>query len=262
MLALIAGTGRLPVLLRDALIAKANPPLVCAMHGFQPEIAVDVDFRLETLGSLLADLKSRGVSQVCMAGAVKRPRIEPSLIDELTMPLVAKLQASMALGDDGTLRGIIEIFDEFGISVVGASDLCPEFLPKSGSHTKRVPTDEESAATDVGRTALIELGRADSGQACVIQNGMVISTEGVAGTDAMIEELGNAGNGAILYKAPKPNQDRRVDLPVIGPETVRNTNRAGFEGIIIEGGGVMILDYEEVLEILNNNAMFLLVTDR
>ena len=70
MLALIAGTGALP----PALVARLSErPLICAMDGFPPNLPVDVPFRLEQLGSFLQGLSARGVTQICMAGAVRRP---------------------------------------------------------------------------------------------------------------------------------------------------------------------------------------------
>ena len=71
--------------------------------------------------------------------------------------------------------------------------------------------------------------------------------------------IAGSGKGAILYKAPKPQQDQRADLPVIGPETARIAAEAGFVGIIIEQGGVMVLDLETVVQILDANDMFLWV---
>ena len=61
MLALIAGTGDLP----PALLARLpERPLVCALQGFAPQITPDVTFRLEHLGSFLADLAARGVTRI------------------------------------------------------------------------------------------------------------------------------------------------------------------------------------------------------
>jgi len=257
MLALIAGTGALPQVLCAKLSALGEPLLVCAMDGFVPEIAPHVTFRLEHLGSFLAELKSRGVTRICMAGAVRRPDIDPAQIDDATMPLVPALQAAIAAGDDGALRGIIALLEDHGFTVMGAAELVPELLPPTGVLSAAVPSDADRADAIVGDAVMQELGAGDIGQACIIDAGQVVAREGPEGTDAMIK----SARGGILFKAPKPGQDRRADLPVIGPDTARHVVAAGLTGIVIEDGGVMVLDLPQVRRILDAAGAFLWVRE-
>jgi DUF1009 family protein len=289
MIALIAGTGDLPSEVYKSLSAKGEAPLVCALEGFAPDLEPDISFRIEHLGSFLRDLASRGIKSVCMAGAVKRPAIDPTQIDEHTLPLVPRLQSAMALGDDGTLREVIAILEEFGLRVVGAAELVPELLPPEGVLTKAQPDNTVDANALLGVQTVKRMGVADSGQACVIKDRRILAEEGPDGTDAMIRRfvpthsdvqgfgplgmiddlvstsadwltgIAGTGKGAVLYKAPKPKQDRRADLPVIGPETARLAAEAGFTGIVIEQGGVMVLDRDTVVQTLDANDMFLWV---
>ncbi len=256
MLALIAGTGDLP----PALVARLSQrPLVCAMQGFAPALDVDLTFRLEQLGSFLADLTARGVTRICMAGAVKRPQIDPALIDAATMPLIPKVQAAMAKGDDGALRVIIALLEEAGFAVVAAHEIAPDLLPSAGVLTKVRPADPD--AVTAADDCLAALGAADQGQACIVAGGRVAMTEDQDGTDAMIAKAGQLPGG-FLFKAPKPDQDRRADLPLIGPATAQAAARAGLAGIVIEAGGVMVLDLLEVLRVLDAHQMFLWVRPR
>jgi len=257
MLALIAGTGALPQVLFAKLSAQGTMPLVCALDGFVPEIAPHLTFRLEHLGTFLEDLKARGVRQVCMAGAVRRPNIDPAAIDTATMPLIPRLQAAMAAGDDGALRGIIQLFEDYGFSVIGAAELVPELLPDTGVLTAAVPSDEDRKDAMLGDAVMQELGAGDIGQACIIDRGRVIAREGPDGTDAMLDAA--AAKGAVLFKAPKPGQDRRADLPVIGPDTAAKVAAHGMAGIVIEDGGVMVLDLPMVRRTLDRAGAFLWV---
>jgi DUF1009 family protein len=50
-----------------------------------------------------------------------------------------------------------------------------------------------------------------------------------------------AGTG-VLVKAPKPQQDRRFDLPAIGPRTVEEAARAGLAGIAVVAGGTIVAE--------------------
>ncbi|MDG1863012.1 MAG: UDP-2,3-diacylglucosamine diphosphatase LpxI [Yoonia sp.] len=245
MLALIAGTGALP----PALIAGRSDVYVCAMAGFPPAVPVNITFRIEHLGSLLAHLKGRGVKEVCFAGAVKRPVIDPAEIDAATAPLVPVIAGAIAAGDDGALRAIIGIFEAAGFVVRAAHELAPHLLPVAGVPTLRKPNAAMMAEAVLGQRVLIKLGKRDLGQACVIAQEALVAREGPEGTDAMLASV--TARCGILFKGPKPDQDRRADLPVIGLQTAKAIVAAGLDGIVITAGGVMVLDIDAVTDWLD-----------
>ncbi|MBO9413322.1 MULTISPECIES: UDP-2,3-diacylglucosamine diphosphatase LpxI [unclassified Ruegeria] len=262
MLALIAGTGALPA---EVVAQLAERPVICAMEGFPPDVLdADVTFPLEQLGTFIADLKARGVTQICMAGAVQRPAIDPSRIDAATMPLVPILQQAIMSGDDGALRAVIEIFEDAGLEVRAAHEIAPNLLPELGSLTKARPT--EADLTDADRAAGIvrAMGAADIGQACVVSKGQALAVEGIFGTAWMLQSLTQRpdAGGGVLFKAPKPDQDRRADLPAIGPDTVSDAVAAGLAGIVIEKGGVMVLQRQQVIAECDRLGLFLYVRER
>lgn len=258
MLALICGAGHLPA---AVAAAQATPPLVCALEGFAPAgLAADITFRLETLGTVLHDLKARGVSDICLCGKIARPAIDPDRIDAATAPLIPALQAAMPQGDDGALRAVIGIFESAGFAVRGAADLAPDLLPCAGTLTRAVPRPETHADVNAGRLALAAMAARDEGQSCIVRSGRVAATESQAGTDAMLRARVERGQrGGILFKAPKPGQDRRADLPTIGPDTARAVVAAGLDGVVIEAAGVIVIDVPAVVEILDRAGRFLWV---
>lgn len=297
-IALIAGTGGLPPVLAQSVLRDRRELVLCEMRGFPSEVDEDitrVPFRIETLGTFLATLTSMGVTQVCMAGAVQRPDVDPSAIDPATAPLVPRLMAAMAKGDDGTLREIIAIFEEAGFSVIGAHELAPELLPMPGVLTQTAPRDL-TAELAAAEAALADMGRADMGQAVLTRDGAVIAREDARGTAALLADFSTAltgdadgnnsflgilndaisstaawvsstlhpldalpGAGAVLYKAPKPNQILVADMPVIGPDTAMQAAEAGLDGIVVAAEAVLVLDLDQVLTILDGQQMFLWV---
>ena len=131
-LALIAGTGGLPTHLAKVLLDRGDAPVICELEGFDAEIDLTVPrikFRLETLGTFLATLQEAGITRVCMAGAMRRPDIRAEEIDARTAPIVPRLMAALARGDDGTLREFVALFEEHGMDVVGAAEIAPELFP-------------------------------------------------------------------------------------------------------------------------------------
>ncbi|NIZ62963.1 DUF1009 domain-containing protein [Sedimentitalea sp. CY04] len=257
MLALIAGTGALPGEVVANLPAK---PLICSMAGNDPaSVEVDLNFRLEHLGSFLAELTERGITEICMAGAVGRPKIDPSAIDAATFPLVPVLQGALGAGDDGALRAVIQIFETSGFTVKAAQDVAPGLLMQAGVPTQVQPGELDKADALRGAEVVIAMSNADVGQSCAVRTRQAIAVENAFGTDWMLKALQNRpdGQGGLLFKAPKPAQDRRVDLPTIGPATVEMAADAGLSGIVLEAGGVIVLAQEEVIATADRLGLFL-----
>jgi DUF1009 family protein len=66
-----------------------------------------------------------------------------------------------------------------------------------------------------------------------------------------------AGARGVLFKGPKPGQDRRMDLPAIGPGTVEGAAAAGLGGVVVEAGGVMILNLAATVAAADAAGLFL-----
>ncbi len=262
MLALIAGTGSLP---GEVVEQLSDRPIICAMEGFDPApLVADIVFPLEQLGTFINDLKARGVTEVCMAGAVQRPAVDPSRIDAATMPLVPILQQAIMAGDDGALRAVIGIFENAGFSVRAAHEIAPNLLPNLGCLTKAEPSESDLSDANRGAGILRAMGAADIGQACVVSKGQALALEGIFGTAWMLQSLTQRpdAGGGVLIKAPKPDQDRRADLPAIGPDTVASAVAAGLSGIVIEKGGVLVLQKDRVISDCDRLGLFLYVRER
>lgn len=253
-LALIAGEGALP-----ATLAAALPSGWIARHldGYRPEGIPSEPFRVERLGTLLRELAGEGVSDVCFAGAIARPKLDPSALDAATLPLVPRILAALREGDDAALRAVVTIFEEAGMRVRGAQELVPALLdlPLAGTPTAR---DRE----DIARAAAIHAALAplDVGQACVVADGQMLAVEGLGGTDWMLESLTRPfprPEGGVLYKAAKAGQDRRVDMATIGPGTVGRAAAAGLSGIAVVAGDVLVVDAEGMRAALERTGLFL-----
>ena len=261
MLALVAGKGRLPGILVEALSER---PYVASLEGADPDgLVPDQRFRIEQLGTFLESLTARGVTEVCFAGAISRPALDPSKVDAATMPLVPRMMAALHAGDDGALRAVIAIFEEGGFRIAAADDLLPSLLPKPGFASARRVQENHVADAERAAAVIAGLGTLDIGQSCVVKAGQVLAVEGIFGTDWMLESLKNRpdGAGGVFFKARKPNQDRRIDLPTIGVGTVTGVAKAGLEGIVVEAGGVMVLDLDDVERAADEAGIFLWVRE-
>ncbi len=258
--AIIAGAGRLPA----AVAAALDAPLVCALDGFSPDgLAVDSVFRVERLVPFFHALEDAGVTTVTFAGAVQRPRLDPALFDAATAGLVPRLMGAMAQGDDATLRAVIGLFEEAGFAVQGTAEIAPALVPGPGLLCGTLSAQDEA---DAARAAGIvqALGAVDVGQGCVVAQGLCLGVEALPGTDALLRgvaalpaDLRPTGTRGLFYKAPKPGQDVRVDLPTLGPETVARVAEAGLGGIAWQAGGVICLDRAAMIAAANDAGLFL-----
>lgn len=264
-LAIISGTGDLPHMLADECRRTGRPYQVVVFDGTQldwleghPVVAQPI----EKVGKLLKTLKNAGCDSVCFAGKIERPHVNPIKLDMLGMKLASALLTGKSLGDDAILREIIRIFEEHDFTVEGAHEVLPSLLPQAAVLGAIQP--DEMALTDVARAEelIAALGQLDVGQGAVVDRGLCLGLETLQGTESMLEYVATSRKPrdrarGVFVKAPKPMQDRRVDLPAIGKETIQQVQAAGLAGIAIAAGGVMVLELEKTIAEANAAGVFL-----
>ena len=270
--AIIAGQGGLPARLVAALEERRVPCLVAELDGFPADLpgTRPIRFRIERLALLLDDLAGRGVTRVVFAGAIRRPKLDPEMFDPRTATLVPRLLAAIGPGDDAALREVIAIFEDWGFEVVGAETVAPDLVPGVGILAGK---PGEADRRDAARAAEIVagLGALDLGQGAVVAQGLCLAVETLPGTDAMLDFVACHAAGlrpdpkgakGVFYKAPKPGQDRRIDLPTLGPATVRAAAAAGLAGIAWEAAGVILLDRAAMVDAARASGLFLWARER
>jgi DUF1009 family protein len=264
--AVIAGGGALPGAVLAALAAEGRPAVLCAPEGPGAVPAGARRFRFERLVPFLAGLRGEGVAAVVLAGAMGRPRLDPALFDAETARAVPRVLAAMQGGDDGLLRAVIGLIEDEGLAVLGVEAVAPGLVPGPGVLTRAQPGAGDRRDAERAARIVAALGAADVGQGAVVAGGLCLAVEALPGTDAMLDWVAavaggfRAGPGAargLLYKAPKPGQERRADLPAIGPGTVARAVSAGLAGIAWESGGAIVLDRGAAVEAADAAGLFL-----
>jgi DUF1009 family protein len=122
---------------------------------------------------------------------------------------------------------------------------------------------DAQAWADIARGAEVvrALGSVDVGQGCIVQQGIVLAAEAIEGTDQMLARAGalaRPGPGGVLVKLVKPGQDRRADLPTIGPATLLAAHAAGLRGVAFEAGGTLLTDRDACIAEADRTGLFLL----
>jgi len=264
MIALIGSLDPLTAQLATTLRAQGRPLVMCTLGHrtvLDPAPGDPIIFRVEHLGTFLKHLGDSGVRTVCFSGGIRRPQIDPAEIDARTAPLVPLLLGALRQGDDGALRTVLGIFEEAGFTVLAAHDLVPDLLPPSGVLSALGPSPQHKA--DAARAEEVHriLAPADIGQGVIVRRGQVLAIEAQPGTDFMLRSIKGFAEGALFYKAPKLGQDRRADLPVIGPTTIERAHASELSAIVIQAGGVMVMNREETVAATNAMGVVLWVRE-
>jgi hypothetical protein len=253
-LGLIAGGGGLPEAVADRCARIGRPLFVIRLKGFAgPALGRfdGADVGLAELGKCIRLLKAAGCEAVCLAGAVSRPDFSTLLPDARGLAALPGAIRAARQGDDALLRFLVGEFEKEGFAVEGAHEVSGDLTLPLGPLGAHGPREEDAAdvarALDVART----IGGLDIGQAAVVCRGLVLGVEAQEGTAALLQRIGElpaalrggaAGRAGVLAKAPKPIQELRVDMPVIGPETIAAAARAGLAGIAGEAGRLLVLE--------------------
>ena len=264
-IAIVAGQGVLPRLVAERLRADGAAYRVVVLAGVGVDWAAGhpvIDAAFERLGALVSDLKAAGIGRIVFAGAMTRPALDPSRADRAFLAVAPRLMAALAQGDDATLRFVLSLFEDEGFGILEPQAVLPALLPGEGELATARPDPRDLQDIARARQIVAKLGEADVGQGAVVAGGICLGVETIGGTDRLLSGVAALpaplrGRRGVLVKAPKPGQDRRVDLPAIGPETADAAVSAGLAGIAFPAGEVLVLDREEAVRRADAGGLFL-----
>ncbi len=265
-LGIIAGGGALPVRIAASCRARGDAYHIIRLARSSDESLAALpgdDCAMGEVGKILRILKGNDCDAVVFAGHVKRPDFKSLKADWRGAALLPKLIAAAAKGDGPLLNVLVETVEAEGLFVVGAEEATDDLAAPAGALGAVAPSQEDLADIKKAAAVISALGAFDIGQGAVVANGLVLAVEAAEGTDAMLERCAKLGasargeaRGGVLVKRPKPGQELRIDLPVIGPETVRQASEARLSGIAIEASVGLIIDRDEVLRLADEAGIF------
>lgn len=265
-LGIIAGGGSIPAMLITHCLEQKIPFTALAIEG-----NADKDFfkgdsfdykwiRIGQAGSGFKYFAQSQVTDVVMIGTIRRPSFFDLVPDLRTTAFFAHV-GTKALGDDGILRAVVSEIEKDGMHVKGIHELMPELLIPQGNLTKNKPSKSDMIDIKRGLEVAFALGKLDVGQAVVVQHGLVLGVEGIEGTDELIrrcKDYRRKGDGGVLVKLRKPQQDMRIDLPTIGEQTIENAHNSGIKGIVIHAGNGLIINQKQTIALADKYGMFII----
>jgi DUF1009 family protein len=268
-IAIICGGGSFPGAVAEAVVRRGRQPVMFGLKGWADPAIVE-RYRhhwifIGQIGRFIRLAKSEQCRDVLFIGTVVRPPIRDLRLDWQTIRMMPRLARAFRGGDDRLLSGLAGIAEDVGVRIIGLGDVAPEVFVPQGALGRCEPSPRDLSDAARGMTLIAALGPFDVGQAAVVANNHVLAVEAAEGTDNMlmrIAELRRQGRisaapgTGVLVKAPKPGQDRRFDLPSIGPRTIENVVRAGLAGIAVAAGSTIIAEAAEVIAAADRAGIF------
>jgi DUF1009 family protein len=266
-LGLIAGGGDLPFEIAQALFD--SQPFVIRVSEFADRTYDGLEsetLSVGQIGTMIKTLKQAECDRICFVGYVQRPDYKKIKIDARGLTLVPKAIAAGRRGDDAIIRVVVAEFEAAGFQVIGADDVLTDLVPGAGVLGAVQPETDHRADIDKALKTASQIGALDIGQGAVVAGGVILAVEAQEGTNRMLERVAalpvtlrgdDDQRLGVLAKVPKPIQERRVDLPTIGVETVERCAAAGLAGIVVEAGGALLVNRDAIIAACDRAGLFL-----
>jgi DUF1009 family protein len=266
-LAIIAGKGELV----QNLIYKSQKAdfdlIVISIDN--PELNYNNNYKLYKLNKIDINyifkiLKREKISQICMAGYVKRPDRLLDFLNPFSIMLLLRFRNILNRGDAALFRLFNAYIEKKGFKIIGASEINPELTLSEGVYSRRNIPKHEIENIELAKEKMRIFRHHDIGQAAVVSKGRFIAVEAAEGTDAMLSRVVELNcnkkkiNG-IFIKTSQMEQDLRTDMPTIGKKTIDLVIKSKLSGLVITAGDVIVLDYETIIKMIDENNLFFAV---
>jgi DUF1009 family protein len=269
-LAIVAGGGDLPRRVAEQARRTGRDPFVVGLKGFVDQALLaefgGPELSVGELGRLIQLMKKEGCEEMVFAGWLKRPDFNSLKLDLKGIQSLPKILAAAKKGDDALLRAVMDVFAEAGFRIIGADEVLDDLVVGAGPLTALSPRPEDWA--DIRRAAEVAKisGSLEIGQGAISCASLILAVEAQEGTDRMLSRIPDLPveirgtpdqRRGVLVKRPKPQQERRIDLPTIGLATVDGVTRAGLAGIAVEARVALVVDREKVIAAADAAGIFI-----
>jgi DUF1009 family protein len=216
-----------------------------------------LEINLGQIGIMGRYLVEHKVEKLCIVGGVSRQSIINSYTpDEEAIKIMESLENFQT---DTILRAVASYIESLGPEIVSVATLVPELLVKPGQLTSKAPSPELLKELRLAFYLAKELGRLDCGQTAVVSDRIAVALEGADGTDATIRRGASLCQKPVaVAKVVKPNQDHRLDLPVIGPETFSVLIESKAAGLALDASGLIMLEPEKCLDMADRAGLVIM----
>lgn len=252
-LSLIAGSG---ALVREVVAAAkqrgyalqvlAATRSAAALPGIEA-----IPLRLSDPQAAIDAIRGFGATLITMAGGLQ--------LGDLARERFASFLGAprtLALGDGSLSTLATRLTQMTGARLIGVQEIAPGLLAPEGLIAGPAPDEGLRETAALALSLARKAGALDLGQGVVVAGRRAIAAEDIAGTDALLKRVqtyrnfGLVADGKsplVLAKAAKPDQPFFLDLPAIGPVTVRKARKAGVALIAVQAGATILIERQKLI---------------
>ncbi|HDZ62076.1 MAG TPA: LpxI family protein [Nitrospirae bacterium] len=254
ILGLISGNGDLPLAIASEAQKMGYRVVAIALQPCADDSLKDYadDFyraHVGRVGEIVRILKKTHVSEVVIAGKVPKSLLfsnKKSLIPDLRALKV--LMSLKSLSDEALLDAVSGELKKEGIKLLKTTAFTKNLLTPEGILTKTKPKAYHWKDIQFGWKIAKEIGRLDIGQTIVVRGTAVMAVEAIEGTDeAIMRGGGLAKDKSVVIKISRPQQDMRLDVPVVGTDTLETMKKVKAEVLAVEAGRSIIVNRDKFI---------------
>ena len=283
VIGVLAGGGNLPFEVATAAQAKGGVFVIAFAGNADKKMKTFpyAEFSVLQVKDIIKRVKEEKCKKLVMIGSITRTAASIShmshdFVADIPAKLMAYSQQETARqkhnSDDAMFTALVRYLEkDEGFEIVAADVVCPSLAARKGfvAEQKLSQTDKEDINLAARMARLF--GKHSTGQSVVVCRGLVLAVEAAEGTDAMLRRIKDLPEGlrgtkthkaGVLIKLPRPHQDRRIDLPTIGPDTIDHVAEVGLAGIVVEQNGALIYDRDQIIKKAEAAGIFVQVIGR
>ena len=252
---LISGKGKFPIILAQEAKRRGMKVVAIALKeetNAELEKYVDKIYWI-SIGEMkkgLDILVKEELKEVFMVGKVEKSLLFKNIPRDGMVSNLIKFATDKL--DNTLLKAVANKLAELDIKLLDSTILIRPLLPQKGILTEREPTKEEMDDINFGQRIAKSIAALYIGQTVIVKDKAVLAVESIEGTDQTIKRAGiYCKKGMVMVKVSWHNQDMRLDVPTIGPDTIKLLKEANATAIAIEAQKTVILDIEESINIAN-----------
>ncbi|WP_457625181.1 LpxI family protein [Persephonella sp.] len=250
---LIAGAGELPVEFSKSAVSKGENLKIYAIKGITEKsiqnIAPTTWLYLGQAQKLIDKMKEDQIKDVVMLGKIEHYHLIYSIhrFDKRARDFFGQLIDKRA---KSILEAVLKELEKEGFNPVDPTPYLSGLLFPEGHIAGPPPTENLIEDAKFGLKIAKEVAQLDIGQTVVVKDKIVIAVEGIEGTDKCIIRGGElGGEGTVICKVARRNQDMRYDVPVIGIKTIKSMKKAKSRLLAVEAEKTFLLQGDKFKEL-------------
>ncbi len=256
---IIAGSGEFPFFVLEEARKLGRSPVIAGING-------EAEIRLEeyadifewidvgAVQSLIAFFKKNAVKEAVFAGKVNQKTIYANdKFDEASLKILAKIHDR---SPTTLIKAVIDFMQSEGIQILDPSPFIASSFCEEGVMTETQPGPEIQEDIEFGWKIAKRIADLDLGQTVIVKDKIVVAVEGIEGTDEAIKRGGHlAGKRTVAIKVSRTSQDPRVDLPVVGLNTVKSLVDVQGQALCFDAQSVPFFQKEKAISLADANAI-------